>query len=137
MTPCAVRRSIVGVESSATIRATGVPRSVMTTSVPSRAASIHRPRFARSSVTATSITEVYITGGQQTYGGPTPHAMVRASALKAMPGWVQMLVDGAIHPDDFEVEVMRQHVSTAISQQEADEYRPPGLPASVTTPASA
>lgn len=71
MTPCAVRRSIVGVESSATIRATGVPRSVMTTSVPSRAASIHRPRFARSSVTATSTTEVYITGGQQTYGGPT------------------------------------------------------------------
>jgi len=48
---------------------------------------------------------------------------VRASALKAMPGWVQMVLDGAIHPDYFEVELMRQHVSLAISQQEADEYR--------------
>ena len=44
ITPSAVRRSRTGVESSATIRATGVPRSVMTTSLPSRAASIHRPR---------------------------------------------------------------------------------------------
>ena len=52
-----------------------------------------------------------------------------------------MLLDGAIHPDDFEVEMMRQHVSTAVSQQEADEHRrqgyPPGLPASATTPESA
>ena len=56
------------------------------------------------------------------------HATVRASALKAMPGWVQMLLDGAIHPDDFEVEVMRQHVSTAVSQQEADEHRRQGYP---------
>ena len=54
ITPSAVRRSSTEVESSATIRATGVPRSVMTTSLPSRAASIHRPRWALSSVTATS-----------------------------------------------------------------------------------
>lgn len=55
MMPCAVRRSITGVASRATIRATGVPRSVMTTSFPSRAASIHWPRWALSSVTATSM----------------------------------------------------------------------------------
>ena len=44
MMPWAVRRSSTGVALSATIRATGVPRSVMTMSLPSRAASIHCPR---------------------------------------------------------------------------------------------
>ena len=67
MTPCAVKRSMTGVESRATILATGVPRSVMTMSCPSRAASIHRPRCALSSVTATSMFQVYISANYDLY----------------------------------------------------------------------
>ncbi len=67
ITPCSVRRSRIDVDSRATIRATGVPRSVMTISAPSRAASIHWPRCALSSVTATSIAEVYISRAHQTH----------------------------------------------------------------------
>ena len=75
---------MTGVESRATIRATGVPRSVMTMSLPSRAASIHRPRWALSSVTATSMSQVYITPGHGTYRWRPHSSSTRDSAADAV-----------------------------------------------------
>ena len=47
----------------------------------------------------------------------------RNAALQAMPMYVQMLTSGSIHPNDFDIELMRHLTSGALSQQEADEYQ--------------
>ena len=59
ITPSAVRRSSVAVVVRPSSRATGTPRSVITTSSPLRARSSHSLRCALSSVTATSMLESY------------------------------------------------------------------------------
>lgn len=59
MTPSAVSRSKVAVEVRPTSLATGTPLSVMTTSLPVRARSSHSLRWARNSVTATSMNQLY------------------------------------------------------------------------------
>ena len=59
---------------------------------------------------------------------PNEYAQGRAAAVQAMPMYVQMLTTGAIHPDDFEVELMRHLTAGALTQQEADEYHRQAFP---------
>jgi hypothetical protein len=69
---------------------------------------------------------------------PNEYAQGRNAALQAMPMYVQMLHSGAIHPNDFDVELMRHATSGALNQQEAEDYHrraypqtePPPPPAS-------
>jgi hypothetical protein len=68
ITPSAASRCKVAVADMPSSRATGTPRSVTTTSSPSRTRSSQSLRCARSSVTGTSIPEVYIPGFVLLYG---------------------------------------------------------------------
>src|SRR4030095_8556757 len=59
MTPCATRRSMAGMASMPVMRATGRPRSVTTSSSPSRTRVSQSLRCARRSVMATCMPVVY------------------------------------------------------------------------------
>jgi hypothetical protein len=73
ITPSAASRCKVAVADMPSSRATGTPRSVTTTSSPRRTRSSHSLRCARSSVTGTSIPEVYITDVFLLYGRRVPY----------------------------------------------------------------
>src|SRR5450755_1214051 len=68
ITPSAARRSSVAVVVRPSSRATGTPRSVITTSSPPRARSSHSLRCARRSVTATSMPQSYTLATTDLYG---------------------------------------------------------------------
>src|SRR5580693_417543 len=89
ITPSAASRCKVAVADMPSSRATGTPRSVTTTSSPSRTRSSQSLRCARSSVTGTSIPKVYIPGFVLLYGRGAPLPLVDAG-----PGGGRVVVAG-------------------------------------------
>ncbi len=81
MTPSAVSRSSAALASIPSNRATGTPRSVTTTSCPSRTRCSHSLRFARRSLMATSTPKVYRRCLTETY------AVSMAPAWSAFAGY--------------------------------------------------
>ena len=65
---------------------------------------------------------------------PAEYTQGRNAALSAMPMYVQMLGNGAIHPNDFDVELMRHTTSGALSPQEAEQYHRQAYPQAAPPP---
>ena len=86
--PSVTSRSSVLVVSSALRRATGIPRSVISTSWPSRTRDKYSLRCARTSVTATSIFQFYRratshpTLGRPDFETPVPNSLHRGTQLE-------------------------------------------------------
>jgi len=81
-----------------------------------------------------SIRRLAVILGLRYQSRPDEYALGRAAAVQAMPLYVQMLTTGAIHPDDFEVELMRHLTSGALTQQEADGYHRQAFPNTAPPP---
>src|SRR5260221_3716869 len=96
ITPSAVSRSSVAVVARPVSRATGTPRSVITTSSPLRARSSQELRCARRSVTVTSMPEVYTTGTVYLYAPlrPAQHHKGVEPVIVRSPALLALVADG-------------------------------------------